>query len=369
MMRNTLGTTILALVVLLTQRVAVAADWFDATQIGGDLRYRLERTDKDGSDVRNRHRLRLRLGLKATVNSNVTAEVRFATGSTAPYTSDQTLGEGFISKNINLDRACFDWRPEAVKGMHIIVGKMANPFITGKGLAWDGDVTPEGMAVKYAMGGEIFRLLASGGGFWVEERSADKDSMLYAGQIAADTKAGPVGLLVGVGFYSYDNMQGYPVIVDDGKGFGNSTDPVTDENGETTQLLYANEYNEIEGFVEVSAKIGSVPCKGRGHCVVNAEADADDTGYLMGVQMGKAKEPGSFQLDYDWRELEADAVVGALTDSNVWGGGTDGRGHRVYLTYQIANRWQLGLEYFASEIGLDDSTDYSKFRAELKAKF
>jgi hypothetical protein len=174
---------------------------------------------------------------------------------------------------------------------------------------------------------------------------------------------------VGAGLYAFDNLEGYPVLVDEKKGYGNSTVPVADDAGKTVRLLYANEYNEVEGFVEVRTAVGPVPCKAVGHYVVNTEADADDTGYLLGIQIGQAKQPGSFQFDYDWRELEADAVVGALTDSNVWGGGTDGRGHRAYLTYQIGKRWQAGLEGILSEFGLDDPLDYNRLRAELKAKF
>jgi len=346
-----------------------AGDWFENTQIGGDLRYRHERTDKEGSDVRNRHRVRARFGLKTAVNEEVKVEIRLATGAQAPYTSDQSLDDGFGSKDINLDRAYFDWQPEGIKGVNVFGGKMVNPFVTGRGLVWDGDVTPEGVAVKYAMGGESASLLARAGGFWVDERSSDDDTMVYGGQITAAINGSPVDLLVGVGVYAFDNMEGYGVIVDDEKGFGNRTRVVTDDAGETETLVYVNAYTEVEGFVEVGAKLGAVPCKVCGHYVVNTEADTDDTGYLVGARIGKAEDPGSLQLDYDWRELEADAVVGALADSNVWGGGTDGRGHRVYLTYQIAKRWQAGFEYFVSEIGLDDPIDYNKFRVELKAKF
>jgi len=361
--------TVTVTVLAATVPLLAGADWFENTQIGGDLRYRHEWTDKEGGDVRNRHRVRARVGLKTAANEEVKAEIRLATGAEAPYTSDQSLDDGFSSKDINLDRAYLDWQPEAMAGVHLLAGKMVNPFVTGRGLVWDGDVTPEGLAVKYAVGGETVSLLARAGGFWVEERSSDDDSMVYGGQITADIKASPVDFLVGVGVYAYDNIEGYPVIVNDEKGFGNTTRAVTDEAGETEQLLYANEYTEVEGFVEVGAELGAVPCKALGHYVVNTEADADDTGYLVGVRIGEARDPGSLQLDYDWRELEADAAVGALADSNVWGGGTDGRGHRVYLTYQIGERWQVGFEYFDSEVGLDDPIDYNKLRAELKAKF
>jgi len=368
-MRRSLLWSFAVLLAALQPLFSMAEEWFENAVIGGDLRYRHERTDKEGSDARNRHRIRLRVGMTSAVNSNLTADVRLATGSTAPYTSDQSLTGSFSSKEINLDRAYLDWQPASLKGVHLLGGKMANPLFTGNGLVWDADVTPEGLAARYASGSDVIRFLAAAGGFWVEERSSDDDTLVYCGQLAVDMKGDRAGLLTGVGICSYDNMEGFPVLVDELNGFGNSVAPVTDGDGEVVRLNYAHDYNQVEGFAEVSGKAGPAPCKVRGHYVINTEADDDDTGYLVGFQIGKAKKPGSLQLDYDWRELEADAVVGALTDSNVWGGGTDGRGHRAYLTYQLAENWQLGAEYFVSEIGLDDPVDYNKLRLEVKAKF
>ena len=242
----------IALLPVFQQRLPAEEEWWEATEIRGDLRYRHERTDKEGSDVRNRHRVRLRVGLLTAVNSNLTAEVRLATGSTAPYTSDQSLTDSFSSKEINLDRAYFDWQPESLKGMHLLGGKMANPLFTGNGLVWDGDVTPEGLAVKYAAGGGGLRLLATAGGFWVEERSSDDDTLVYCGQFAVDMRGARVGIMTGVGICSYDNMKGFPVLVDELKDFGNTAVPVSGADGEISHLVYANDYDQIEGFAEVA---------------------------------------------------------------------------------------------------------------------
>jgi len=336
---------------------------------GGDLRYRHERTDKDDVETRNRQRARVRFGFTAEVNSNVTASIRIASGSDAPFTSDQSMDDSFSGKDIHLDRVQVDWLPHTLPGLQIIAGKMENPLFRKRGLVWDGDVTPEGAALKYTKGDDALKLLATADMFWVEERSEGDDTVVHCGQVAAALKTGTVGFLAGAGYTSYDNMKGFTTLYDDLKGFGNSTVAITDESGEATELLYATDFNQVDGFVEVSANVGPIPCKALGHYVVNTEADDDDTGYLVGFQIGKTREPGSLQLDYDWRELEADAVVGIFADSNVWGGGTDGRGHRAYVGYQIAHSWKLGLEFFVSEIGLDGSIDYKKLRLEVKAKF
>ena len=76
------------------------------------------------------------------------------------------------------------------------------------------------------------------------------------------------------------------------------------------------------------------------------------------------------ELDYNYRELEADAVVGAFSDSDSFGGGTDGKGHKVSGKYQIAKNWQFGAAFFMNDIGLEGSSkDYNRLQLDLIAKF
>ena len=89
-------------------------------------------------------------------------------------------------------------------------------------------------------------------------------------------------------------------------------------------------------------------------------------------KLNKARDPGSWEFFYNYRELEADAVVGQLSDSDFIGGGTDGRGHKFGYTYQIRKNTQGSLTYLHNE---DDTgsngrdLDYRRFQADLKLKF
>jgi len=47
---------------------AAAGEWWDNVRVKGDFRYRLEMIDKEGKDVRHRHRLRARVGIEANVS-------------------------------------------------------------------------------------------------------------------------------------------------------------------------------------------------------------------------------------------------------------------------------------------------------------
>jgi hypothetical protein len=95
-----------------------------------------------------------------------------------------------------------------------------------------------------------------------------------------------------------------------------------------------------------------------------------DTGWLVGFTFNKASAPGSWQFGYDYRDLQADAVVGAFTDSDFIGGGTGGQGHRFTFAYQIAKNVQAAATYLHDTIDQPgDDLDYSRFQADLALKF
>jgi len=76
---------------------------------------------------------------------------------------------------------------------------------------------------------------------------------------------------------------------------------------------------------------------------------ANDTGYAVGLTVGKAKKQGSWQAGYLWQDLEADAVLGLLTDSDFAGGGTDSKGSKFSGAYALTDASKLKLTYFLAE--------------------
>jgi len=128
---------------------ADSESWPDRIKIDGDFRYRFESIDLEGSDVRTRNRIRARTNIKAQVSNNIEVGFGLATGGDDPVSTNQTLGEGGSSKEVNLNLAYVDW--QATDGLHLLAGKFKNPLtrVGGQALVWDGDWTPEGLALKY----------------------------------------------------------------------------------------------------------------------------------------------------------------------------------------------------------------------------
>jgi hypothetical protein len=74
--------------------------------------------------------------------------------------------------------------------------------------------------------------------------------------------------------------------------------------------------------------------------------------------------------DYDYRDLQADAVVGQFNDSDFVGGGTGGKGHRFNLVYQLAKNVQASLTTYLSTITRTATdVDYNRLQADVVVKF
>lgn len=351
---------------------APAKTWADTVQFKGDLRYRYEGITEEGKDDRQRDRIRARLGATAKINDEVKGEIQLSTGGSDPVSGNTTLGDGFAKEDMGLSLAYLDWTIQ--EGLNLVGGKMKNPFICVGDLIWDGDLTPEGAAAKWEKAAGPLTLYANGAEFWVQENASnpETDIKLHAGQLAGRFQLrDEVYLLIGGSAYVYDNIEGMNVLDWEAKNktYGNSA--ANEVNGGVTNKVYKMGYNEMEMFAKVVVWVG-MPLEFYGDYVVNQDADENDTGWMGGLTLGKAKNVGTWELGYNYRELEKDAVLGAFTDSDSWGGGTDGRGHKFVGKYQIGKNVQLGATYFLNDKAIADSAkthDYDRIQLDVSANF
>lgn len=178
---------------------AALPGWLQNWTFGGDFRLRWERQDyghgsygpdrtlvigKDNVDaingtatgVRDRYRIRLRLGAEKRLGEGLTFGFRIVTSSPTSYgggvcaglaycgvfgtslaadprSSNATLGGFFDPKNIYLDRAYVKWQPDFAPTLELMAGKFENPFLSRDDpadmIVWDHDISPEGAALKY----------------------------------------------------------------------------------------------------------------------------------------------------------------------------------------------------------------------------
>src|SRR6202166_2147186 len=92
-------------------------------RLSGDIRMRGENFTQDGTQDRNRARVRIRLGLDGQLNEDFVGSIALATGSLGdPTTTNETLTNAFDRKTIGLDRGYITYNPVAHKWLSLTGG-------------------------------------------------------------------------------------------------------------------------------------------------------------------------------------------------------------------------------------------------------
>lgn len=335
-----------------------ASSWAERVKLKGDFRYRYETYEEDRKDLeRDRQRVRARIAAAIDLGNDLELGIGLASGDNdSPTSGNQTLEGDNSDKNIWLDTAYAKWTPG---DYYVQAGKTKNPFYAPQknGLILDGDVRPEGFGAGYAKDGFFAR--ANVNYLNSDKREIDgdtvEDDLVIWGVQAGATFADMLTLAVG---YHDIPVEGESFVL--GSAKGNTGDGVYNYN-----------YELLNVGAELALSAGDLPLVLWADYVKNNDADDYDTGYIVGAKLGKAKKQGTWQLAYQYQELEADAVLGSLTDSDFAGGGTDNKGHKISFGYALSDKWVWGLNYFDNTTGIDlgGDEDYKKFQSDLKFKF
>ncbi len=126
----------------------------------------------------------------------------------------------------------------------------------------------------------------------------------------------------------------------------------------------------MEGFGSYGFDVLKVPVLLNAQYVVNIEAknSNEDTAYLAGITIGKAKDKGSWEIGYNYRDIQKDAVVAGLNDSDFAGETwTDCSGHVFKCKYQIAKNLSVDGAYILSTNFKNQ--DANTLQADLNFKF
>ena len=340
----------------LAPRPEPASSWAETVAVVGDLRYRHETINEEGLTERQRHRIRARLGISGDLADNLSVGVGLTTGGSNPISGNQTLGDGFSHKNLDLDYAYFDWG--LTEDLSLVGGKMKNPFYRpgSHHLIYDDDLHPEGLALRYGSG----RFFANFGGFWVEERAADDDSIMIGAQAGyKGTSVNGTTLTAGVSYYTVDAAKGR-------SPFFFAAGNQLDASGN-----YLTDFDELELFGEISFALAGQPLTLFLDYVTNTATNAFDDGFALGATYRDASAPGSWDLSYVYQDLQANAIVATFSDSDWGGGGTDAKGHVFRTNYVLPSGWKLRFTYFMNERGEAEGSlrDYKRLQADINFTF
>ena len=341
---------------------AVSADtagspWWEQVVLEGDLRLRYESIHRESGDDFERERYRGRFGFSTDLGESLEFGVRVATGEGDPASTNLNFGESVAFDNVRLDRAYLDW--SVSDALELTAGKMKNPLFLagGTGLVWDGDFNPAGVAAKYEAGTFFARV----GAFRLDYRDDGVESRIYAAQAgAAFDVSESSAVTIGLGWIDFTDIAGHsPLYRSNARG--NSLDASGD---------YQNDYDIVELFAEYETRIRAWPVTAFVEWAQNTRVASDDTAYSVGVNVGKADEPGRAEWSWEWRDTEADALIGILTDSDLADGNTASRGHVLKGSYRLMDHMSIGATLLFSEYERNGSpTDFDRWMLDFVFEF
>lgn len=320
----------------------------------GDLRLRHESAfNQDDKDDRDRQRIRMRLGANYQIHDELLVGGRIITGDrTDPRSPHVTLGDGFDSFEISLDRAFAQYRPEWLPDSVLTLGKFAHSFASNPvygETVWDADVQPEGALAQYTMRevGPLSRVDFRAGAYIMIEQGGGDEA--WAGVAQASTQfdlgRGVDGMLA-VGYYDFGDTSPDGSSRIFGENDGNAT---VDRDGDGTPDDFLSDFRIVNPIASVTIADSDFPVSVSGEYIKNTAARNDeDEGFAAGVSVGKTRDRGDWRLYYQWQRVEQDAVLSYVAADDFLFP-SNYRGHVFGVNYQWMEKVGLHLWALASE--------------------
>lgn len=378
--------------------------WVEEIKFGGDMRLRHEYFDKDtpGQADRSRQRFRLRFGWEFKLPANLMAYAKLASGTGEQVSTNQSFDNLSSQKALWIDLAYLKWKP--LRFLTLQGGRMANPIWRkySSDVVWDGDYNPEGFSesVSYLFGMVDLSFTAlqmvldedSGNNVGTNSAGQQADQWMLGHQVTAETKL-PFEKRLKVGYANYYWKN---------ENWGNFGQNATNEGNRRNSSTLAfnggalqNAFNVDEFTGELKGWILNLPLSFQGTYVVNRGAKTgtqtvpggntstntvtvsftpeEDYGYQWGLILGEAKSKGTWEVAYFNKQVRTDATVADIADSDFGDGGTNRKGHIVWVGYAPQDWMLLQIKHFDTEVinpalspGRDD---INRTQFDLSVKF
>ena len=347
-------------------KVAAEKGFMDRIHFKNDLRLRYESIERDDKANKYRNRYRLRLGAKVDLTDSLQFQVGMRSGFANPTSGNQTFHTNQGLNDYFFESLRFNVLSLSYKFDNSIVKVGRQPYMMYRPiksqLVWDNDVSMNG--VNYQYKDDTTRITLGVNQPTLEEASEARDNVnLFVAQYVHTTKLESAKLNLGAGIYYYDGLKGNTEIFGSSKG------------NTVVGGAYTNDYHVVEGFSELQFKdVFGMPLKVAAGVVYNFGADNNNFGYDLGVQLGKAKHVGDWQVKYSYTDLQADATLGAYSDSDNFGGGTAAKGHAIRAKYKMGKNLYIAGNFFfdklyASKSATGTEANYERVQLDVIVKF
>ena len=377
------------------------------------------RTFRNTSDDQYLWRARIRLGLTAKIADHWQLDTRLSTGNFEnPVSANIVMGNSANRYAVQLDRAQLLYGRTDDKGLNWLTlqaGRLPNIWF-GTDLVWDNDLGFDGVAGTYrygidfqsdglASGPKSRNVFLTGAALPIQQPDFMlQDRWLIGGQLGLNWEFDNQNrFTAGAAFYNYIHMAGKrnaflsrltdgtaPLFVQKGNTLFNIA------NGLPTDVLLglASDYRLLDFTMKLDlANLAPYHVIFTADVVKNIGFSEEDVakrtsgssiylynesklrdrslGALLGVDVGwrEVERQGAWQLGFDYRYLQRDAVLDAFTESTFHVGGTDAQGYRITGLYGITNNlWMRARWMSATEID-GPPLSIQMLQIDLNAKF
>jgi len=345
-------------------------------QWSGDLRLRNESRNRTGTglDV-NRQRIRFRYGFDAKVADDLKVGARLATGNTTdPISTNQTFNTAFNHKTFLLDRAFVEYTPE-MHGLNTVTltgGMLPNPFWTIDPLVWDDDLNFDGAAVKLTKNlGPAVSLFTNDGVFALTSDIGEASS-LWSVQGGLTVKPFPESTAEALNNLKLTSAVAY-------HDYKNVTNPLSEQSTQTTaggakgNSGAAQDFNLFNPTFEISSQYADIPFGLFGDWVRNTAVSEEESGFLIGIRLGKARVPFNllkgWEGGYYFERIAPDATFGPFTDSDFGNGGTNHRGHVYWVKLATMKNSSIQFKYLNTQEVSGSKNKADTFQTDWVTKF
>ena len=352
--------------------------WVRKLSMKGDFRMRFENFNSAGGGgskpARERFRYRMRYGIAATLNDDWMVGFRLASGSTGdPISSNETLDDDGANDTATIDLAYAAWTP--MESLTLSFGKIPNPMGYDT-VIMDGDYTPEGIGLAYSHDLAAGHAVGLNAMALVMDESSGDSSDAYAGFVRGylDSSLGTkVSSTVGLSTYNIFNKEA-AAESHNNRGNTGGNAPTHNFNPIIADASLTYKLDSFPGYA------GAFPIKVGGTFVHNPGASEKNDGYMIGLTFGEAKQPGSWEIGWQYRELQADSIYdnwsdsdfgayGVGADANEYRAGTDARGHVFLAKYQISGGMQFSATVLRTQAITTNAHHTTRGQLDLIWKF
>ena len=378
-------------------------------------------TNEDDAQQRNRHRYRMRLGLRGTLVDDWFFGLRLETSASARSTN-VTFGDdagpfGKTSDPVYVGQAYLGYR--GIRGLTLTAGRLPNPFVSTP-MVWDGDVNPEGLSQQYkrtfAMqrGGDAVPLnvdfFANFGQFVYDDQNPENpigpnpvtggrevpenDAYMFGYQLGAKFNFTPrIYFQLAPTFYHYSGYgNDFNALFSGDPSFRNTATPPTvvarNQTGINSLAIFnmPAEFGFIIGeslpvriFTDFAVNLDA---KDRAAAAGHPEQDGERYAYTVGVGVGRLKAKKDWQIQAFWQHAEQFSLDPNLIDSDIFDSRLNMEGIAIQAGYALSDAVTFNLTYAYGEqinntlgtaglgdIGANPLREYQIFQADLNFKF